>query len=162
MAWVSADAVKSPTRFSAVSVHTYFRIKERRPDRGTRILATFRRKTEAYLLSQWKTLQVYLDGGRVAIDNNEVESAIRAIALRRKNHIFVGSEQGGHDAAVFYSLIESCKAAGVEPMAYLQDVIGRAATLSPAELGVITPARWKADRDAAAATASADSPATAG
>jgi transposase len=106
-----------------------------------------------YALSQWKTLQVYVEDGRVEIDNNEVESAIRGIALGRKNHLFVGSEQGGHDAAVFYSLIESCKAAAVEPMAYLQDVIGRAAELSPAALAALTPARWKTLRDAAAAAA---------
>jgi transposase len=111
-----------------------------------------------YILSQWQTLQVYVEEGRVAIDNNEVEAAIRGIALGRKSHLFVGSEQGGHDAAVFYTVIESCKAADVEPMAYLQDVIGRAATLSAVQLGTITPARWKADRDAAARTSAIDAP----
>jgi transposase len=104
-----------------------------------------------YALSQWKTLTAYVDDGRLQIDNNEVESAIRGIALGRKNHLFVGSEQGGHDAALFYSLIESCKAAGAEPMAYFQDVLGRVAVVSDAELRALTPARWKADRDAAAA-----------
>jgi len=106
-----------------------------------------------YTLSQWKTLTVYIDDGRLAIDNNEVESAIRGIALGRNNHLFVGSEQGGHDAAVFYSLIESCKAAGVEPMAYFQDVLGRVASIAEAELRTLTPAHWKALRTPAAATA---------
>ena len=104
----------------------------------------------SYALSQWKTLVVYLDDGRLEIDNNEVESAIRGIALGRKNHLFVGSEQGGHDAALFYTLIESCKSAGAEPMAYFQDVLARAGTISPSELAALTPARWKAERDAAA------------
>lgn len=103
-----------------------------------------------YTLSQWKTLTVYIDDGRLAIDNNEVESAIRGIALGRNNHLFVESEQGGHDAAVFYSLIESCKSAGVEPMAYFQDVLGRVASISAAELRTLTPARWKAARTVAA------------
>ena len=106
-----------------------------------------------YALSQWKTLIVYIEDGRLRPDNNDVESAIRGIALGRKNSLFVGSEQGGHDAAVFYSLIESCKAAGVEPMAYFQDVLGRVATISDARLRALTPARWKAERDAVAAAA---------
>ena len=111
-----------------------------------------------YALSQWKTLIVYIEDGRLAIDNNEVESAIRGIALGRKNHLFVGSEQGGHDAAVLYSLIESCKSAGAEPMAYFQDVLCRVGSISPFELATFTPARRKAERDAAAANSTTTSP----
>lgn len=111
-----------------------------------------------YALSQWKTLIVYIEDGRLAIDNNEVESAIRGIALGRKNHLFVGSEQGGHDAAVFYSLIESCKSAGAEPMAYFQDILGRVGSISPSKLATLTPSRWKAERDAAAVNSATPSP----
>lgn len=103
-----------------------------------------------YALSQWKTLIVYIEDGRLSIDNNDVEAAIRGIALGRRNHLFVGSEQGGHDAALFYSLIESCKAVGAEPMAYFQDVLARAAELPASELGRLTPAKWQAARAAEA------------
>ena len=87
-----------------------------------------------------------------------MRTSLAAIALGRKNHLFVGSEQGGHDAAVFYSLIESCKSAGAEPMAYFQDILRRVGSISPSKLATLTPSRWKAERDAAAANSTTPSP----
>lgn len=100
-----------------------------------------------YALSQWPTLKVYLDDGRLEVDNNDVESAIRGIALGRKNHLFVGSERGGHDAAIFYSVIESCRAADVEPSAYLNDVIDRITADRTTDPRSLTPQAWKRARD---------------
>ncbi|WP_333824604.1 transposase domain-containing protein, partial [Pinisolibacter sp.] len=66
-----------------------------------------------------------LDDGRVEIDNNTVERAIRPLALTRKNALFAGSDGGADHWAVVASLIETCKLADVEPQAYLTDVLTR-------------------------------------
>ena len=68
---------------------------------------------------------IFLDDGRIKIDSNVVERAIRPIALNRKNALFAGSDGGGEHWAVIASLIETCKLCGVEPHAYLADVITR-------------------------------------
>jgi transposase len=101
-----------------------------------------------YTLRQWETLIVYVKDGRLEIDNTAIERAIRGTALGRRNFLFVGSEQGGHDAALYYSLIESCRGAGVEPMEYLTDVIGRIGDVPESEVAELLPARWKAAPDA--------------
>jgi hypothetical protein len=104
-------------------------------------------KAVAYALAQWPTLVRYVEDGDLQIDNNAVERAIRGVAVGRKNWLFAGSYAGGKRAAILYTLIESCKAAGVEPFAYFADVLARTATASPKEL---TPRAWKAARDQAA------------
>ncbi|MGH7162216.1 MAG: IS66 family transposase, partial [Planctomycetota bacterium] len=96
-----------------------------------------------YARSQWSTLVRYVDDGDLAIDNNAVERAIRGVAVGRKNWLFAGSAEGARRAATLYSLVESCKAVGVEPFAYFADVLGRTATAPPREL---TPRAWKAAR----------------
>lgn len=78
-----------------------------------------------YALSRWAGLCLFLDDGRVDIDNNTVERAIRPLALNRKNALFAGSDGGAEHWAVIASLIETCKLTGVEPYAYLNDVITR-------------------------------------
>jgi hypothetical protein len=78
-----------------------------------------------YALGRWPTLCLYLDDGRIDIDNNPVERAIRPIALGRKNHLFAGSDGGGERWAIVCSLIETAKLNGVEPFAYLADVLQR-------------------------------------
>ena len=78
-----------------------------------------------YALSRWDGLGLFLDDGRVEIDNNTVERAIRPIALNRKNALFAGSDGGAEHWAVIASLIETCKLIGVEPHGYLADVITR-------------------------------------
>jgi transposase len=102
-------------------------------------------KAVAYALRRWPSLVRYVEDGDLQIDNNSVERAIRPAAIGRKNYQFAGSYQGGHRAAVFYSLVESCRAAGVEPFAYFVDVLMRTTTATPREL---TPAAWKAAREA--------------
>ena len=78
-----------------------------------------------YALSRWEGLTRFLDDGRIDIDSNVVERSIRPIALNRKNALFAGSDGGGEHWAVIASLIETCKLNGIEPHAYLTDVITR-------------------------------------
>src|SRR5271166_6911296 len=78
-----------------------------------------------YALTRWAGLCLFLDDGRVEIDSNTVERAIRPLTLNRKNALFAGSDGGAEHWAVVASLIETCKLAGVEPHNYLADVISR-------------------------------------
>jgi transposase len=78
-----------------------------------------------YALSRWPGLCLFLDDGRIEIDSNTVERTIRPLALNRKNALFAGSDGGAEHWAVIASLIETCKLIGVEPHAYLADVISR-------------------------------------
>jgi transposase len=80
-----------------------------------------------YALGQWEALVRYVSDGRVEIDNNAAERAIRAVALGRKNFLFAGSDAGGERAAAMYSLLGSAKLNGVEPEGYLRYVLGRIA-----------------------------------
>jgi transposase len=76
-----------------------------------------------YALARWEGLTRFLDDGRIEIDSNTVERAIRPIALNRKNALFAGSDGGGEHWAIIASLIETCKLNGVEPHAYLTGVL---------------------------------------
>src|SRR5450432_4078554 len=78
-----------------------------------------------YALSRWDGLTRFLDDGRIEIDSNTVERSIRPIALNRKNALFAGSDGGGDNWAVIATLIENCKLSGVDPHAYLTDVLGK-------------------------------------
>ena len=84
-----------------------------------------------YALSRWEGLTRFLDDGRIEIDSNVVERSIRPIALNRKNALFAGSDGGGEHWAIIASLIETCKLCGVEPHAYLADVITRIVNAHP-------------------------------
>ena len=78
-----------------------------------------------YALSRWAGLTRFLDDGRIEIDSNVVERNIRPIALNRKNALFAGSDGGGEHWAIIVSLMETCKLNGVDPHAYLTDVISK-------------------------------------
>jgi transposase len=80
-----------------------------------------------YALSRWAALTRYCDNGRLEVDNNAAERAIRPLALGRKNYLFAGSDAGGDRAAAIYSLIETAKLNGLDPEAYLRDVLARIA-----------------------------------
>jgi transposase len=80
-----------------------------------------------YARSRWQALTRYLRDGHLEISNNAAERAIRPLALGRKNWIFAGSDSGGERAAAMYSLIETAKLNGLDPEAYLRDVLGRIA-----------------------------------
>jgi transposase len=78
-----------------------------------------------YALSRWDGLCRFVDDGRIEIDSNVVERAIRPIALNRKNALFAGSDGGAEHWAVIASLIETCKLNGVNPQAYFNDLLMR-------------------------------------
>lgn len=80
-----------------------------------------------YALSRWEALVRYCDDGRIEIDNNAAERSLRAVALGRKNYLFAGSDRGGERAAAIYSLIGSAKLNGLDPEAYLREVLTRIA-----------------------------------
>jgi transposase len=104
-------------------------------------------KAIQYALNRRDALEVYLEDGRVPIDNNATERTIRAIALGRKNWLFTGSVEGGKRAAGMYSLVQTCKLQGVEPWEYLKDVFARAPFLDEEGLARLTPRLWKEARD---------------
>jgi hypothetical protein len=81
----------------------------------------------SYSLGRWAALLRYCDDGRLEIDNNAAERALRAIAIGRKNYLFAGADCGGERAAALYSLIGSAKLNGIDPEAYLRHVLSRIA-----------------------------------
>ena len=80
-----------------------------------------------YALNHWRALVRYAGDGRIEIDNNAAERALRGVALGRKNYLFAGSDAGGERAAAIYSLIGSAKLNGLDPEAYLREVLARIA-----------------------------------
>ena len=80
-----------------------------------------------YALVRWEALQRYVSDGRLEMDNNAAERALRAVALGRKNYLFAGSDRGGERAAAIYSLIGTAKLNGLDPESYLRNVLSRIA-----------------------------------
>jgi transposase len=118
-----------------------------------------------YALNQKAALLRYTEQGFLEIDNNASERGEKTIALGRKNWLFFGSEGGGATAAILFSLTETCKRLGVEPWAYLRDVLDRVSTHPASRIDELLPDRWEALRraregttPARAADASADPP----
>ena len=98
-----------------------------------------------YALARWPGLTRFLDDGRIEIDSNVVERAIRPIALNRKNALFAGSDGGGEHWAILASLIETCKLNGIQPHAYLADVFARFAAGYPInQIDDLLPWSWAA------------------
>jgi len=79
-------------------------------------------KAIAYALPRWERLMLYAHDGRLEIDNNLVENAIRPIAIGRKNYLFAGSHEAAQNAAMFYSLLGTCKLKGIEPFQWLKNL----------------------------------------
>jgi len=95
-----------------------------------------------YALTRWTQLTRYRDDGRLAIDNNAAERAIRGVALGRKNWLFAGSDAGGERAAAIYSLIETAKLNGIDPEAWLRDVLARLARHPARRIDELLPWHW--------------------
>jgi transposase len=101
-------------------------------------------KAIQYALIRWEALTRYAGDGRLAIDNNVAERALRGIAITRKNFLFLGSEAGGERAAILYTVLETAKLNGLDPEAYLADVINRMASGHPINrLGELLPWNWQ-------------------
>jgi transposase len=99
-------------------------------------------KAVRYALRQWAELTLCLDDANVPVDNNASERALRVVALGRKNFLFVGHAEAGQNTAMLYSLVASCEANGVNPEAYLADVLLRVQTHPAARIEELLPHRW--------------------
>ena len=108
-----------------------------------------------YANNYWDRLIRFVDDPQAGIDNNPAENAIRPIALGRKNWLFIGNELSGRAAANIMSVINTCKRAGVEPYAYLLDVIRRLPSMKTTELAPLLPPEWKRQRETPAESAAA-------
>ena len=95
-----------------------------------------------YSLNRWVALTRFLDDGDLPIDNNWVENRIRPIALGRQNWLFAGSLRAGKRAAAVMSLIHSAKLNGLDPYAYMRDVLERLPTQSASRITELLPHRW--------------------
>jgi transposase len=101
------------------------------------------RKAVDYALNQRQPLCRYLEDGRLRPDNNLAENAMRPVTLGRKNWLFVGSERGGRAAALFMSLIQSCKNCDINPWEYLDDMLRRIMSHPVSRLRELLPDQWK-------------------
>ena len=105
-------------------------------------------KALSYTLNQWAGLQVFLNDGRVEIDHNRVENAIRPTAVGKKNWLFVGDAQAGARAATFYTMMANCRAHAIDPYAYLKDLFTRLPAMTNRQVHTITPSAWAAQHQA--------------
>jgi len=100
-----------------------------------------------YSLKRWAALACYAHSGHLPIDNNPIERLIRPWALGRKNWLFAGSMKAAQRAAAIMSLIESAKLNGLEPQAYLSDVLRRLPTQLDRDIHELLPTHWKPQID---------------
>ena len=96
-----------------------------------------------YMLSRWLALTRCFDDGRLSLDNNPAERALRGVALGRKNYLFAGSDRGGERAADMYSLIETAKLNGLDTEAYLRDILARIADHPINRITDLLPWNWQ-------------------
>ena len=100
-------------------------------------------KAMRYALTRWEAFALFLDDGRVAIDNNPAERAIRPVAIGRKNWLFAGSDAGGETLADAMTVIETAKLAGLNPEDYLADVLARINDHLVTRLDELLPWNWQ-------------------
>jgi transposase len=105
-----------------IALYEWFKTTLTRVSRKSEVAAAI-----GYALARWPALVRYCEDGRIEIDNNPAERALRAVALGRKNYLFAGSDAGGERAAAIYSLLGSAKLNGIDPEAYLTSVLRRIA-----------------------------------
>ena len=95
-----------------------------------------------YALNQWPTLGTWLKDGRVEIDNNQVENAIRPTAVGKKNWLFIGAKDAGQRSALISTIIASCRRRGIDPYDYLRDVLTRLPFMTNRQIKDLTPEAW--------------------
>jgi transposase len=110
----------------------------RKLSRKSELAAAFR-----YMRGRWAALLCCFDDGRLALDNNPAERALRCVAIGRKNYLFAGSDAGGRRAAAMYSLIESAKLNGLNPQLYITDVLARIADHPARHVADLLPWNWQ-------------------
>ncbi|MCI4684936.1 IS66 family transposase [Rhodoblastus acidophilus] len=129
-------------------LQVYMREQAARLSRGHDLV-----KAINYILKRWAAFTLFLDDGRVCLSNNAAERGLRGIALGRKSWLFCGSDRGGERAAAMYSLIITCKMNGVDPQAWLADVLSRIAGHPAHRLDELAPWNWKPQAPANSAQA---------
>ena len=100
-------------------------------------------KAVKYALAEWEAWQSYLRDGRLEIDNNLTENAIRPTAVGKKNYLFIGHPDAGWRSAVIYSVIVSCRRRKIDPWIYLRDVFTRLPAATNQQIPDLVPARWQ-------------------
>jgi transposase len=106
--------------------------------RKSELAAAFR-----YMRARWTALCRCFEDGRLSLDNNPAERALRGVAIGRKNYLFAGSDAGGRRAAAMFSLIETAKLNGINPQAYLTDVLARLADHPAKRVADLLPWNWQ-------------------
>jgi len=97
-----------------------------------------------YSLRRWDALTRYLGDGELPIDNNWIENRIRPLALGRKSWLFAGSDRAGRRATAVMSLLQTAKMHGLDPYAYLADVLERLPAMPTSRIEELLPGAWKA------------------
>ena len=105
-------------------------------------------KAISYSLQRWEKLCVYAGDGRLQIDNNLVENAIRPLAIGRKNYLFAGSHEGARRAAMLYSFMASCKKHDINPQHWLKDILENIADWPQKRIQELLPHHWKKNTSA--------------
>lgn len=100
-------------------------------------------KAIRYALAEWEPLNRYLQDGRLEIDNNLTENAIRPSAIGKKNWLFIGHPEAGWRSAVIYSVIASCRRRGIDPWEYVRDVLKRLPGMKQSQVPTLLPRCWK-------------------
>jgi len=100
-------------------------------------------KAARYCLGEWEALKRYLSDGRLEIDNNLTENAIRPSAVGKKNWLFIGHPEAGWRSAVIYSIVVSCQRRGIAPWDYLRNVLTRLPAMKQSEISCLLPANWQ-------------------
>ena len=99
-----------------------------------------------YALGIWDELLRFRDNGKIEIDNNLVENAIRPTAIGKKNWLFIGHPEAGDRSAIIYTILENCKKLGINPQEYLHDILSRLPSMTNHQTQGLTPAKWLAAR----------------
>jgi len=99
-----------------------------------------------YTLNLWPLLGVYLDDGRIEIDQNLCENAIRPTALGKKNWLFIGDAEAGERSMIIYTIVECCRRRGLNPYAYLRDILTRLPNATNWQIADLTPEAWAKER----------------
>ncbi len=100
-------------------------------------------KAMDYMLKRWPAFTRFLDDGRICLSNNAAERELRTVALGRRSWTFAGSDRGGERAAVIYSMVATCKLSGVDPHAWLADILARIAGHPAGRLDDLLPWNWR-------------------
>ena len=104
-------------------------------------------KAIAYSLKRWDKLSLYATSSILNIDNNPIENSLRPLAVGRKNYLFAGSHAAAQRAAIFYSLLATCKNYGVNPCDWLHDILSRIGNHPINRIKELLPQNWKPDME---------------